>query len=123
LRAVGKWLDVNGEVIYGTKPTLFGSEAGSFSQTEKDKEGKPKFIPAWKWRSTTATDKIYIELFSWPQGSFHLANVPREVIGAYLLADHNHTPLKIAKSGTGIDVSLPGKALDPIATVLVLSTK
>jgi alpha-L-fucosidase len=49
--------------------------------------------------------------------------VPREVIGAYLLADHNHTPLKIAKSGAGIDVSLPGKALDPIATVLVLSTK
>jgi alpha-L-fucosidase len=123
LRAVGKWLDANGEAIYGTKPTLFGSEAGSFSQTEKDKEGKPKFIPAWKWRSTTAPDKIYIELFSWPQGSFHLDNVPREVIGAYLLADHNHTPLKIAKSGAGIDVSLPGKALDPIATVLVLSTK
>jgi alpha-L-fucosidase len=40
-----------------------------------------------------------------------------------LLADHNHTPLKIAKSGAGIDVSLPGKVLDPIATVLVLSTK
>ena len=30
LRGVGKWLAVNGEAIYGTQPTLFGDEAGSF---------------------------------------------------------------------------------------------
>ena len=120
---MGKWLDVNGEAIYGTKPTLFGAEAGSFSQTEKDKEGKPKFIPAWNWRSTTGADKVYVEIFSWPKGSFHLDNVPREVTGAYLMADKHRTPLKVTSSGTGIDITLPAKATDPVATVLVLSTK
>ena len=42
---MGKWLEVNGESIYGTQPTLFGAEAGSFCTTEKDEDGKPKFIP------------------------------------------------------------------------------
>ena len=44
----------------------------------------------------------------------------RKVTGAYLLADH--TPLKVTKQGAGIDVTLPPKPLDPIATVLVLTT-
>ncbi len=123
LHQVGAWLDVNGEAIYGTQATLFGDEAGSFSTTEKDKDGKPKFIPTWEWRSTTGPNKIYIELFKWPEGTFHLASVPRTVTGAYLLADKNHTPLKLTKSGSGIDVALPAQALDPVATVLVLTTK
>jgi alpha-L-fucosidase len=122
LHAVGRWLAANGEAIYGTRPTLFGDEAGSFSATEKDREGKPKFIPAWNWRSTTAADRIYIELFTWPQGSFHLDNLSRTVTGAYLLADKSMKPLKITKTSTGIDIALPSRALDPIATVLVLKT-
>jgi len=44
------------------------------------------------------------------------------VTGAYLLADAAHTPLKVTKQGGGIDVALPEKPLDPIATVLVLAT-
>jgi alpha-L-fucosidase len=122
LREVGKWLDVNGEAIYATQPTLFGSEAGTFSPTEKDKEGKPKFIPSWKWRSTTTSDKIYIHLFAWPGATFHLDSVPRHVTGAYLLADSDRKQLNVTRAGGGINVALPEKALDPIATVLVLTT-
>jgi alpha-L-fucosidase len=122
LREMGKWLAVNGESIYATRPTLFGAEAGTFSPTEKDEEGKPKFIPSWKWRSTTKTDKIYIHLFEWPGATLHLDKMPRTVTGAYLLADTEHTPLKITKQGGGISVVLPAQPRDPIATVLVLTT-
>lgn len=123
LREMGKWIAVNGEAIYGTHPTLFGDEAGAFSPTEKDKNGKPKFIPAWNWRSTTAANKIYIEIFNWPaNATFHLDKLPRKVTGAYLLADKARKPLKLTRSGNSLDVHLPEKALDPIATVLVLNT-
>ena len=123
LQAMGRWLTVNGEAIYGTQPTLFGEEAGAFSATEKDKSGKPKFVPAWNWRSTTRPDKVYVELFTWPSGKFHLNKMPRTVTGAYLLADSSHKPLKFTQTGTDVDVELPAKSLDPIATVLVLQTK
>lgn len=122
LEAIGKWLSVNGESIYATQATLFGEEAGAFSPTEKDSEGNPKFVPEWKWRSTTGKDKIYIHLFEWPGTRFHLSKAPRQVTGAYLLADPKHSPLKVTATSTGIDVALPDKPLDPIATVLVLKT-
>jgi alpha-L-fucosidase len=123
LQQVGKWLAANGEAIYGTHPTLFGDEAGGFSTTEKDKEGKPKFIPAWNWRSTTTADNIYIEIFNWPSGSFHIGKVPRTVTNAYLLADPAQTPLKFTQTADGVDITLPTHALDSIATVLVLKTR
>ncbi|MFZ0661104.1 MAG: alpha-L-fucosidase [Acidobacteriaceae bacterium] len=122
LQGMGKWLAVNGESIYATQPTLFGAEAGSFSPTEKDKHGKPKFIPSWKWRSTTTANKIYIQLFDWPAPTFHLDRTPREVTGAYLLADKTKKPLKVTKTGDGLDVTLPVQPPDSIASVLVLET-
>jgi len=58
-------------------------------------------------------------------GTFHLDNIaklPRNITGAYLLADPTHKPLKLTKTGEALDVQLPAKPLDPIATIVVLNT-
>ena len=122
LRVMGQWLAVNGEAIYGTGPTLFGAEAGSFVLGEKDAKGNPKFVPSWEWRSTTKADRIYLEIFHWPGATFHLDKLPRPVTRAYLLADAKRTPLKLTRVGEGLDVALPATAPDTIASVVVLET-
>ncbi len=123
LRALGKWLDVNGESIYGSGPTAFGDEDGAYSTTQKDKDGKPIWVPQWDWRSTTKPGRIYIHLFKWPDGNFHLEKVPVQITRAYLLADPAHKPLKVTQQGAVADITLPRQPLDPIATVLVLETR
>jgi alpha-L-fucosidase len=123
LKAIGKWLDINHEAIYGTGPTAFGDEDGSSSPTEKDKDGKPVWVDKWAWRCTTKPGKLYIHIFQWPDATFHLDKVEKQVSNAYLLADPQHKALRFSQKGSAVDVSLPPQPLDPLGTVLVLETK
>jgi alpha-L-fucosidase len=123
LKSIGKWLDTNHEAIYDTGPTAFGEEDGSFSPTEKDKDGKPVWVEKWAWRCTTKPGKVYIHIFQWPDAAFRLEKVRKQIVKAYLLADQQHKPLAFFQKGSAVEVSLPARPLDPLATVLVLETK
>jgi alpha-L-fucosidase len=121
LETIGRWLKVNGEAIYGAGPTPFGAEIGHYSNTEKDKSGKPAFITTWDWRATTKPGKIYLIVFNWPaDGRFLLPSLKQKVRNAYLLADPKHANLKSVWSGDGLMVSLPNAAPDAIASVICL---
>ncbi len=120
LEAVGRWMDVNGESIYGTGPTPFGAEAGAFSPTEKDKKGQPVFVPTWQWRCTTKPGRLYVHVFTWPNGTLELPAVKNEIRQAYLLSDASHRPLTWKKTATGVAISLPAQAPDAIDSVICL---
>jgi alpha-L-fucosidase len=123
LAEMGAWMKVNGEAIYGTRPTIFGAEAGALSATEKDRRGNPRFIPAWDWRCTTKPGKIYIHIFKWPAGQIQLPGVKARITKAYLLADQRHHPLKFQQTAQGVTIQLPDKAPDAIASVLCLKVR
>ncbi len=133
LAEVGAWMKVNGEAIYGTGPTPFGAEAGGYSDTEKDRNGHPRFMPAWDWRCTTkpaksflgirtAPAKIYLEIFNWPaDGKIELAGLQNKVKAACLLADRKK--LSIEQPASGVTIKLPATAPDKIAAVVCLEIK
>jgi alpha-L-fucosidase len=123
LRAVGRWLKVNGQAIYGAGPTPFGDELGAYSETEKDKDGKPVFKAREEWRCTSQPGKIYVHLFKWPAGSFELRGVKNAVKRAYMLADPAHKRLPFKKAGEAVTVNLPAKAPAEYDSVLCLETK
>jgi alpha-L-fucosidase len=121
LRAVGRWLKVNGEAVYGAGPTPFGEELGKVDPTRPaDKKGNPAFVQATDWRCTTKPGKLYITFFKWPNGSFELSKVKGSVKKAYLLSDKKS--LKVSQRGDKVTVALPASAPGPIASVLVLET-
>ena len=102
LKAIGKWMKVNGDAIYGTKASPF------------------RKLP-WG-RCTRKEGKLYLHVFDWPKtGVLVVPGLRNEVVSAKLLATGKE--LKFERDGGNVVVRVSGKALDPIATVIELEIK
>jgi len=101
LAAMGAWMKVNSEAIYGTTASPF------------------KKLP-WG-RCTQKPGKLYLHVFNWPkEGQLEVPGLRNEVQKAYLLGDAGRAPLKVTRGAEAVLVAVPGKAPDPIASVVVL---
>jgi alpha-L-fucosidase len=63
LRAVGQWLNANGEAIYGAGRSPFGEEFGEYSTKLKNRNGEALFLSHTLWRCTLKPGKLYFTLF------------------------------------------------------------
>jgi alpha-L-fucosidase len=109
LREIGRWLEVNGEAVYGTRPwKIFGEGptqvvAGSFKDTERGAFTSEDF------RFTTKGNTLYAIALAWPQDGRlivkSLATVP--VQSVELLG--SRATLKWTRTAEGLVVELPAE--------------
>jgi alpha-L-fucosidase len=121
LRTAGRWLQLNGEAIYGAGPTPFGGELGEISNTLKDVRGEPLGFLQSDFRYTTKPGKLYITFFTEPRVSFALPPMKNTVSRAYYLGgDQGAVPIRMRteKGRTILDIERP--IPDPMATVVVV---
>jgi alpha-L-fucosidase len=100
LLAMGDWLKVNGEAIYGSQP-------GPIQELE--------------WcRTTMKPGQVYLHVFDWPTGGqIRLPGLP--VTRAYLMSDSSQSPLAVTGAGDGVVINGPASPPDATDTVVVLA--
>ena len=119
LRTVGKWLQVNGEAVYGAGPTPFGEELGEPSaRGARDIRGDALVYQQIQWRVTTKPGKLYFTFFDEPRAPFQLPQMRNAAKRAYRLADGAPVEMKTENGRTAVNVPRP--ILDPMATVVVV---
>jgi alpha-L-fucosidase len=101
LRAIGDWLTLNGDSIYGTTYGPVQGVAGL---------------------RTTANDKsIFVHIFDWPATTAcEIAGIEAKVMSARLLA--NGKPLTFRQSEGKLHIDIPEQAPDPNVSVIALKT-
>jgi alpha-L-fucosidase len=119
LRTVGKWLQVNGEAVYGAGSTPFGDEMGEPSaKGAKDVRGDVLVYQQTQWRVTTKPGKLYITFFDEPRAAFAIPAMKNTITRAYRLADKAPVAMKTENGRTYLNLERP--IFDPMATVVVV---
>jgi alpha-L-fucosidase len=105
LQQIGAWMKINGESIYATKASPLEPLAWGRC-TRKESNG-----------NTT----LYISVFDWPaDGKLFIPGISNTLTSIKLLAGGD---VKAKQENGGLQIKLPEKAPDPIATVIKLELK
>ncbi|MGN6267406.1 MAG: alpha-L-fucosidase [Ginsengibacter sp.] len=105
LKEIGEWMRVNHEAVYATKASP---------------------VAPLEWgRCTSAKSKnnttLYFSVFNWPaDGKLVVPGLKNKIVSAKLLAGGN---VKAQLVSNGMQLNVPAKAIDPIATVIKVVVK
>jgi alpha-L-fucosidase len=106
LQAIGKWMDINGESIYGTSASPFFKLTWGRCTQRIEEDG------------TT----LYLHVFQWPEDhQLRLPAVQTQVDEVYLLSDKEQK-LDSRFEGGDLLITLPGTMPDPVNTVVIVKT-
>lgn len=106
LKAIGNWMDVNNEAIYGTQASPFGLLPWGRC-TKKEAKG---------------TTTLYFFVFDWPKDEkLFVPELKNKVVSAQLLS--TDAPLKTSSAANGLNISLPVPAPDAVASVIKLEVR
>jgi alpha-L-fucosidase len=100
LRAIGNWLSVNGDSIYGT---TYGPVQGVASI-----------------RTTAKDNKIFVHVFEWPAGSLEVSGIKPRAISARLLATGQ--AVKFTQTEQSLKLELPRQMPDANVSTIALMT-
>jgi len=104
LQGIGRWMDKNGESIYGTSASP---------------------LPFQNWgESTLKGNKLYLHVFHWPaDGKLYVGGVVSDTRRVYLLTDASKALPCRRLNGQDIVITIPRRAPDTINTVIVMDLK
>jgi len=100
LRAMGDWLSINGDSIYGT----------SYGPVQ----GMPSI------RTTAKDNKIFVHVFDWPSGALEVSGIKPRVISARVLATGQIA--KFSQTEQALTLELPPQMPDSNVTTIALMT-
>jgi alpha-L-fucosidase len=100
LRAVGDWLAINGESIYGT----------TYGPVQNMKSV----------RTTAKRGRLFFHIFDWPSSPLEISGLDTKVMSAHLL--RGGQSLKFRQTERRLQIDLPQQAPDPNVTVIAVRT-
>ncbi len=103
MKAIGTWMHLNGESIYGSTASPFD---------------KPAWGRCTQKKVAGGATRLYLHVFDWPKDGKITIKAPFKPTGARLIA--SGVRLKLEKDGDQTTILLPPTAPDPIASVIRL---